>query len=107
MIKQVLNKLTNNQELTEPEIFDLIAAISNDQLSDVQIAGFQVALLMKGPTLNEISAIAKAMRANCIPIPCNIPAGELMDTDVYKRQLLRLPVSGFCQLLCIGRSGRL
>ena len=66
MIKDVLQKLTNRQDLTAEEAYSLIVAIKNDELSDVQIAGFQVALLMKGPTLTEISAIARAMRDNCI-----------------------------------------
>lgn len=79
MIKDVLQKLTNRQDLTEEEAYSLIVAIKNDQLSEVQIAGFQVALLMKGPTLTEISAIAKAMRDHCIRITPNVD-GELMDT---------------------------
>ena len=79
MVKEILQKLTARQNLTEEEIYALISAINNDELSDVQIAGFQVALLMKGPTLPEIAAIAKAMRDNCIPINPNVE-GELMDT---------------------------
>jgi anthranilate phosphoribosyltransferase len=79
LIKDVLQKLTAKQDLTADEAYSLIVAIKNDELSDVQIAGFQVALLMKGPTLTEISAIAQAMRDNCIPINPNVNE-ELMDT---------------------------
>lgn len=79
MIKDILQKLTLKEDLTEKEIYELIVAIKNDELSEVQIAGFQVALLMKGPTLSEISAIAKAMRDNCIPIEPKVDE-ELMDT---------------------------
>ncbi|MDD2402205.1 MAG: hypothetical protein PHD60_08415 [Clostridia bacterium] len=68
MIKNVLQKLTVQKDLTAEEAYSLIVAIKNDELSDVQIAGFQVALLMKGPTLTEITAIAQAMRDNCIKI---------------------------------------
>jgi anthranilate phosphoribosyltransferase len=79
MIKNVLGKLTAKQDLTAEEAYSLIVAIKNDELSEVQIAGFQVALLMKGPTLTEISAIAKAMRDCCIKIEPNVKE-DLMDT---------------------------
>jgi len=79
MNKNILQKLTSRQDLTAEEAYSLIVAIKNDELSDVQIAGFQVALLMKGPTLLEITAIAQAMRDNCIKISPKVE-GELMDT---------------------------
>lgn len=79
MVKNVLKKLTAREDLTSDEAYSLIVAIKNDELSDVQIAGFQVALLMKGPTLTEITAIAKAMRDNCIHISPKVN-DELMDT---------------------------
>lgn len=79
MIRSVLKKLTAREDLTYEEAYSLIVAIKNDELSDVQIAGFQVALLMKGPTLTEITAIAQAMRDNCIKISPNVD-DELMDT---------------------------
>ncbi len=79
MIKHILQKLTNQENLTAEEAYALIVAIKQDELSDVQIAGFQVALLMKGPSLTEIAAIAKSMRDNCVPIPCHLEQ-ELMDT---------------------------
>ena len=40
----------------------------DDVVTDVQIAGFLVALLMKGPTVDEVAAIVRAMRANCVQI---------------------------------------
>ncbi|MCL2838426.1 MAG: anthranilate phosphoribosyltransferase [Oscillospiraceae bacterium] len=79
MYKEVLSKITTNQELTENDISTLISAINRDEVSDVQIAGFQVALLMKGASKEEIAYIAKAMRDNCVPLSPNV-AGELMDT---------------------------
>ncbi len=79
MYKDILTKVTTGQKLTEQEIFELIAAIRNDEITDVQIAGFQVGLLMKGTSLEELAAFAKAMRANCVPLKPNVGA-ELMDT---------------------------
>lgn len=79
MYQEILTKLTSHTELTDTEIFDLISAIRRDEISDVQIGGFQVALLMKSPTLGETSAIARAMRENCVRLsPC--VSEPLMDT---------------------------
>ena len=77
--KTILSKLTAKQELNEEEIFGLISAVSRDEVSDVQIAGFQVALLMKGVTLPELAAIAKAMRQHCVPLRPRV-AEATMDT---------------------------
>ena len=79
MYKSILAKTTAKQELTEEEISALIKAIAEGQITDNQIAGFQVALLMKGASLNEICAFAKAMRDNCVPIRPRIKE-PLMDT---------------------------
>jgi len=79
MYKDILGKITSGQELMEEEISELIAAINKGEVSDVQIAGFQVALLMKGATLTETAYIAKAMRDNCVPLRPKI-AAECMDT---------------------------
>ena len=79
MYKEILTKITGGQKLSEKEIFDLIAAINKDEITDVQIAGFQVGLLMKGTSLEELAAFAKAMRHNCVPLRPRVSA-ELMDT---------------------------
>jgi len=79
LYKKILGKITTHQELTETEVAGLISAINKGTVSNVQIAGFQVALLMKGASLKEIAYIAKAMRANCVPLQPKV-AGEMMDT---------------------------
>ncbi len=79
MYKNILQKATTHQELTESEVFQLIQSINQEEVSDVQIAAFQVALLMKGASLKEISYIARAMRENCIPLRPKV-SEDLMDT---------------------------
>jgi len=79
LIQKVLKKLTAREDLTANEAYSVIIAIKNNELSDVQIAGFQVALLMKGPTITEITAIAQAIRDNCKSISPRV-SDELMDT---------------------------
>jgi len=79
MYKDVLAKLTTMRELDEQEVCALITAINDDEINDVQIAGFQVALLMKGASLQELAFLAKAMRANCVPLRPKVER-EMMDT---------------------------
>jgi len=79
MYKDILEKTTSHRELSESEVSRFIAAINDGTISDIQIAGFQVALLMKGATLAETAYIAKAMRDNCVPLRPNV-SEELMDT---------------------------
>lgn len=79
MIQATLRKLTIGEQLTEDEVFALIHGIRSGEISDVQIAGFLMALLMKGPTIREVTAIARAMRANCEQIRPNVQ-GPLTDT---------------------------
>ncbi|MDR0519488.1 MAG: anthranilate phosphoribosyltransferase [Clostridiales Family XIII bacterium] len=79
MYKNVLSKVTTHQELSQEEISKLILQINNDEVSDVQIAGFQVALLMKGASKEEMAYIARAMRENCVPLRPDV-GEDLMDT---------------------------
>lgn len=78
-VNNILQKLNSGHDLNEDEAYKAIIMINNDEMTDIQIMSFQVALLMKGPTLGEISSIARAMRDICIQIRPNID-GELMDT---------------------------
>lgn len=78
MVKGILSKLTQNQDLHEREIADFVAGINSGDITDIQIAGFLVGLLMKGPTINEVAYIARAMRANCKQIKPRVK-GDLTD----------------------------
>lgn len=79
MIQAALRKLTVGEQLPEEEIFRIIGGIRKGEITDVQIAGFLVALLMKGPTTREVASIARAMRANCEQIAPKVD-GALIDT---------------------------
>ena len=79
MFKDILAKITNNATLTPDDISEFIGAVAADEVTPVQIAGFQVGLLMKGTSVEELASFANAMRKNCIPIKVNVDA-EMMDT---------------------------
>lgn len=79
MYKDILGKLTRNENLTEAEVCEIINDINEDKLTEGQISGFLVALLMKGTTLDETAYIANAMRNVCVPLKPSVSA-EMMDT---------------------------
>lgn len=79
MYKDILQKLTLGQDLTKSEIDEIIQSINKDELTEGQISGFLVALVMKGTTLEETTAIAEAMRNVCIPLHPKVDL-EMMDT---------------------------
>ena len=78
MFKDSLGKLTRGESLSDAEATEFIENMRDDVVSEVQIAGFLVALLMKGPTVDEVAAIVRAMRANCVQINPQVD-GNLTD----------------------------
>lgn len=78
-IKPILSKLTQNFDLERSEIYSVIDAINAGELTEVQIAGFLVGLLSKGPSIKEVAYIAQAMRNNAVPIKVALDS-DLTDT---------------------------
>lgn len=78
-MKTILRKLTQRVDINQEDIDEVIFGINEDRFPTTQVAGFLMALLMKGPTTAEIAGIARAMRRVCIPIQCQVN-GELTDT---------------------------
>ncbi len=78
-MKEILHKLTQKQDINQDEIDQVVFGMKEDRFPDTQIAGFLMALLMKGPTTAEVAAIASAMRRACVPIRPRVSDG-LTDT---------------------------
>lgn len=62
MIQQAISKLIEKQNLTIEEATAVMDEIMSGKATDAQIAGFLVALRLKGETIDEITACAKVMR---------------------------------------------
>ncbi|MBU0628344.1 MAG: anthranilate phosphoribosyltransferase [Nanoarchaeota archaeon] len=62
MIKEAIYKLIEKQDLTMQEAESVMDEIMSGKATDAQIAGFLVALRLKGETIDEITACAKVMR---------------------------------------------
>jgi anthranilate phosphoribosyltransferase len=78
MFKDSLGKLTRDESLSDAEVTEFIEDMRDDVVTEVQIAGFLVALLMKGPNVDEVASIVRAMRANCVQITPRVD-GNLTD----------------------------
>ena len=70
-IQQTINQLINRQDLSAEQMTDCMQQIMTGGATDAQIAGFLVALRMKGETVDEITAAAKVMRALSAKVEVN------------------------------------
>ena len=75
----MLRKLAGRKDLNQEDIDRVVFGIKEDLFPPTQVAGFLMALLMKGPSTEEIAAIARAMRRACVAIKPRVN-GELTDT---------------------------
>lgn len=62
MLHEALENLLEGRDLTEEQAYQTMSAIMGGQATDAQIAGFLVALRIKGETVPEITGCARAMR---------------------------------------------
>ncbi|HEY4914229.1 MAG TPA: anthranilate phosphoribosyltransferase [Candidatus Dormibacteraeota bacterium] len=74
---EAIAKLVRCENLTEAEAASAFEEIMRGDATPVQIAGFLVALRMKGETVDEITGFARAARAVATPIEIE---GALLDT---------------------------
>lgn len=63
MLKPYIAQLVQRRDLSEEQCTEAMGLIMSGQATDAQIAGFLIALRMKGETVQEITGCARAMRA--------------------------------------------
>jgi anthranilate phosphoribosyltransferase len=81
MLKPLIAKAMNRQNLSAEEAETAMQIIMTGQATPAQIGGYLVALRMKGETVEEITGSARAMRAQANPVPFAVCGGdELLDT---------------------------
>jgi anthranilate phosphoribosyltransferase len=76
-IKQALEALVERQNLTQEQMVDVMRQVMTGVASPEQIAGFLVALRMKGETIEEIAGAARVMRELATPV--EVEAENLID----------------------------
>ena len=79
MIKKLIKKITEKENLTTGEMEYLFSELMEGKLTDTQIGGILVGLKMKGETVDEIFSGAKVMRDKAVKIDIK-DKSNLVDT---------------------------
>jgi anthranilate phosphoribosyltransferase len=90
----LLNALLTGQSLSADETTWAMQEIMSGQATDVQIAGFVVALHAKGETVAEVSGLATGMLAHSTPVPVRGPAVDLVGTGGDQRHTVNISTMG-------------
>ncbi|MBI5189714.1 MAG: anthranilate phosphoribosyltransferase [Nitrospirae bacterium] len=69
MIKEALIKVVDREDLSQPEMEEVMREIMDGEATPALIAAFVTALRMKGETIDEITGAAKVMRKKAERIP--------------------------------------
>ncbi len=76
----LLHRVVNLENLTSGEASDAMLAILSGTAAPTVIAGFLIALRMKGETADEITGLARAMRLMAAPLDARVAGEPLLDT---------------------------
>jgi len=68
MIRKAIARVVEREDLTEPEMIEVMDQIMSGGATPAQIASFITALRMKGETVDEITGAARVMRDRALPI---------------------------------------
>lgn len=79
-IRETLQKVLSGSDLSRKEAEGFMEELTDGNLSDAQIAGFLIALNIKGPTPEEIAGCAAVLRRKRIPITCSKPLLDIVGT---------------------------
>lgn len=90
MIKEMIVKAADGQNLTYEEAYDAIDEIMSGKTNEAQTAALLTALHIKGETVEEISGAAAAMRDKAIPVHHKSPVLEIVGTGGDKAQSMNV-----------------
>lgn len=75
-VREALGQLVSGRDLTREEAMSAMQSLAEGEATPAQIAGFAIALRMKGETPEEIAGLAEVMRAAAIRVDAG---SDLMD----------------------------
>jgi len=78
IVTAAIDAVASGRDLSADEASGVLAEIMSDAVSDVQIAGFLIALRTKGETAEELAGLARTMRALAIAV--DVGERKLLDT---------------------------
>ncbi|MES0329806.1 MAG: anthranilate phosphoribosyltransferase, partial [Dehalococcoidales bacterium] len=77
MIKEAIDKLITGRSLTTKQAAQVMQEIMEGEATPAQFGAFVTALRLKGETADEISGLARTMRAKAVPVRTS---GLVVDT---------------------------
>jgi len=77
MIREAISAAVAARDLTENEAADVMEEIMSGEATPAQLAAFLTALRLKGETVDEITGMARVMRAKACRVDCD---GAVLDT---------------------------
>jgi anthranilate phosphoribosyltransferase len=78
LLTRAIDHLADARDLSETDAAEALAEIMAGEATDVEIAGFLIALRVKGETVDELAGLARTMRALAAFVPTD--AEDLLDT---------------------------
>ena len=78
LITAAIDAVASGEDLSRDRAAQVMAEIMAGEASEVQIAGFLIALRTKGETVEELAGLASTMRALATPV--TVARGDLLDT---------------------------
>ncbi len=78
ILTRAIDALAARQDLSSAQTEEVLAEIMHGDVSDVQIAGFLIALRTKGETVEELVGLARTMRALAVHV--DVDRNDLLDT---------------------------
>jgi anthranilate phosphoribosyltransferase len=79
ILTRAIDALSSRRDLSADETAEVLAEIMNGEVSEIQIAGFLIALRTKGETIDELVGLARTMRALAAHVPSE--REDLLDTS--------------------------
>jgi anthranilate phosphoribosyltransferase len=79
VLTRAIDALAQRRDLSADETAEVLAEIMHGEASEIQIAGFLVALRTKGETVDELTGLARTMRELAAHVP--VRRSDLLDTS--------------------------
>jgi anthranilate phosphoribosyltransferase len=78
LLTEALDAVAGGEDLSDERAAAAMAQIMAGEVSEIQIAGFLIALRTKGETVEELAGLARTMRALATPV--SVAQSDLLDT---------------------------
>ncbi len=79
ILTRAIDSLAQRRDLSADETAEVLSEIMHGEVSEMQIAGFLIALRTKGETVDELAGLARTMREFAAHVP--IDRADLLDTS--------------------------